>query len=88
MNENDISLLIKEAKPLYFARKRQKKQLGMMSVMFACMLFVSPFFMQSTNTGYVYDFDGMAEEINLTQNGSIIEDMGLPVDEYGLLKVI
>ena len=88
MNENDISLLIKEAKPLYFARKRQKRQLGMMSAMFACLVFVSPFFMQSAPTGYVYDFDGMTEEINLTQNGSIIEDMGLPVDEYGLLKVI
>ena len=88
MNENDISLLIKEAKPLYFARKRQKKQILALSTMFACVLFVSPFFMQSANTGYIYDFDGMTEEINLTQNGSIIEDMGLPVDEYGLLKVI
>ena len=88
MNENDISLLIKEAKPLYFAKKRQKKQIAALSTMFACMLFISPFLLQSTDNSYIYDFDGMDEEINLTQNGSIIEDMGLPTDEYGLLRVI
>lgn len=88
MNENDISLLIKEAKPLYFARKRQKKQIATLSTMFVCMLFVSPFFMNNSDNSYIYDFDGMDEEINLTQNGSIIEDMGLPTDEYGLLRII
>ena len=30
----------------------------------------------------------MEEQIYRTANGSVIEDMGLPVDEYGLLKVI
>jgi len=88
MNENDISQLIKEAKPLYFARKRQKKQIGAISAMFACLLFVSPLFMTNKNNTYMYNFDGLDEEINLTQNGSVIEDMGLPIDEYGLLRVI
>ena len=88
MNDDDISLLIKEAKPLYFSRKRQRRRLVTASAMFACMLFVSPFFMQNAKNSYVYDFDGMEDEINLTQNGSVIEDMGLPTDEYGLLRVI
>ena len=88
MNENDISLLLKEAKPLYFARKRQKKQIWAVSAMFACLLFISPFFILAKNTAYVYNFDGMDDEINLTQNGSVIEDMGLPTDEYGLLRII
>lgn len=88
MNENDISLLIREAKPLYFARKRQKKQITAISTMFACMLFISPFFMHSHDNSYIYDFDGLEEELDLTQNGSVIADMGLPTDEYGLLKVI
>jgi len=37
---------------------------------------------------YLYNYDGLAKEIYLTETGSIIEDIGLPVDEYGFLKVV
>jgi len=87
MNE-DISLLIQEAKPLYFSRKQRRKQMAVFSCMCACMIFVAPFFMKGADNMYIYDFDGMEEDIELTQSGSIIEDMGLPADEYGLLRVI
>ena len=87
MND-DISLLIKEAKPLYFTRKRRRKQIGTLSAMFACMLFVSPFFVKNSDNQYLYNFDGYDEEINSVQTGSIIEDMGLPTDEYGLFRII
>ena len=86
MNEDDISLLIKEAKPMYFARKRRRHQIATVSTMFLMLLLAVPSFMLETNE-FVYDFDGMDEEINLTQSGSVIDEMGLPTDEYGLLRI-
>ena len=85
--QDDISLLIKEAKPLYFARKRRRKQIGSLSIMAICLLLTSPFLMNDGNQAYIYNFDGLDEEINLTQNGTVIADMGFPTDEYGLLKI-
>lgn len=86
MNENDISLLIKEAKPMYFARKRHRRQAAAISTMLVMLLLAVPSFMLEKNE-FIYDFDGMGEEISLTQSGSVIDEMGLPTDEYGLLRI-
>ena len=85
MINDDISLLIKEAKPLYFARKRRNRVIKSTLVMMLCVLGLHIY---NPSSDYIYDYDGLSEQIYLTENGSIIEDMGLPVDEYGLLKVV
>ena len=82
---DDISDLLKEAKPLYFKRKRIRnimKSAGTMSVI--VLMFFS--FLQNPDT-YIYDFDNMSDTINTVQNGSIIEEIGLPIDEYGFLRI-
>lgn len=85
--ENDISDIIKEAKQLYFARKRRRKQMSAMGIMFAVAALVVLPFLNAENQPYIYNFNQMDEDINLTQTGSVIEDMGFPTDEYGLLRI-
>ena len=81
----DISKLIQEARPLYFARKRRRKiTTAIAGGVISCVLLVGVFMPQSAQPLL---FDSWTEELYLTENGSIIEDMGLPVDEYGLLMV-
>ena len=82
---DDISDLLKEAKPLYFRRKRIRnltKAAGVLSVI--ALLGLSSFHRAEN---YVYDFDNMSTAISLLQNGSAIEDLGLPTDEYGFLRI-
>ena len=82
---DDISELLKEAKPLYFKRKRIRnitKTAGIFSVV--AFLFVNSLQKPAT---YIYDFDDMSDAINTVQNGSVIEEIGLPVDEYGFLRI-
>lgn len=85
MIDADISKLIKEAKPLYFARKRRHRVIKSALGIVICAIGLH---MYTPSVNYSYDYDGLSEGIYLTENGSIIEDMGLPVDEYGLLKVV
>ena len=79
---NDISDLIKEAKPLYFKRKRRNNLIKGSSVFVAIGLLMFAF-MPQNNTDYSYWNLGENEY----QQASAIEQMGLPVDDYGLLKV-
>ena len=82
---DDISSLLKEAKPLYFRRKRIRnitKAAGVLSV--AAFLLLGSFRHAET---YVYDFDNISAAISMLQNGSAIEDLGLPTDEYGFLRI-
>ena len=82
---DDISDLLKEAKPLYFRRKRIRnltKAAGMLSI----AAFLALETLQRTDT-VVYDFDNMSSTISMLQNGSTIEDLGLPTDEYGFLRI-
>ena len=82
---DDISDLLKEAKPLYFWRKRIRnltKAAGVLSI--AAFLAMGAF--QRADT-YVYDFDNMSSTISMLQDGSTIEDLGLPTDEYGFLRI-
>lgn len=80
-----ISDLLKEAKPLYFRRKRIRnltKAAGVLSI--AAFLALGTF---QRADNYVYDFDNMSSTISMLQNGSAIEDLGLPTDEYGFLRI-
>lgn len=82
--EERISSLIREAKPLYFARKRKRRAMAFGAALAVCVLAVKiPMLWQ--NSAPVYDV--WSEQIYALENGSPIEDMGLPVDEYGLLMV-
>lgn len=77
----NISNLLKEAKPLYFARKRRKNRIKTVLGMLVCVLMLGMFYPK--NQVY-YDVDG---ELYQMATGSVISDMGLPTDEYGLLMV-
>lgn len=80
----EISKIIREAKPLYFARRRKRRAMAFSAALAVCVLIVKiPMLMQTTSPVY----DAWSEQIYLTENGSPIEDLGLPVDEYGLLWV-
>lgn len=79
----DISALIKEAKPLYFARKRRNRIIkGAMGVI-ACFFLINISLLKPQEELY----DSWTQQLYITESGSVIEDMGLPVDEYGLLMV-
>lgn len=82
----DISDLLQEAKPLYFRRKRRRNQLKTLLATVLCVWGLSWFV--ATPSPYVYNLDNLDSQISLTAEGSVIEDMGLPTDEFGLLKVV
>lgn len=82
----DISDLLQEAKPLYFQRKRRCNQLKALLAVVICAWGVNRF--SAAPSPYIYNFDNLDSQISLTADGSVIEDMGLPTDEFGLLKVV
>ena len=70
---------------MYFRRKRIRnltKAAGVLSI--AAFLALGTF---QRADNYVYDFDNMSSTISMLQNGSAIEDLGLPTDEYGFLRI-
>ena len=77
----DISTLLQEAKPLYQKKKRQRKQL---QACFAILFCLGSFSFLRPATDLNFNID---EELYLTETGGAIEDLGLPTDEFGLLKV-
>lgn len=82
---DDISDLLKEAKPLYFRRKRIRNLTKAAGVLSIAVFLALGTFQRADN--YVYDFDNMSSTISMLQNGSAIEDLGLPTDEYGFLRI-
>ena len=82
---DDISDLLKEAKPLYFRRKRIRNLTKAAGVLSIAVFLALGTFQRADN--YVYDFDNMSITISMLQNGSAIEDLGLPTDEYGFLRI-
>ncbi len=82
---DNISALLQEAKPLYFQRKHRRNQLKALLGVVVCSLGLSWFMPDSSP--YIYNLDNLDSQINLLADGSIIEDMGLPTDEFGLLRV-
>lgn len=82
-----LEQLLNEAKPLYFKRKRNRRVTAALCALTPCLVAVFlSFHTQVAQQGPIYDI--WMEEIDWAENGSVIQDMGLPVDEYGLLKVI
>ena len=79
----DISDLIREARPMYMARKRRRKVVKTTLAVMACS-FMLAWFMPHSYQPY-NEYDSWASEIAYIENGSVVADMGLPVDEYGLL---
>ena len=83
---DDISALLKEAKPLYFARKRRNNRIKAFAGVFALVLMFGGLYPRD----YVYteyNFGDLGREIYLTETESVIEELGLPTDEFGLLMV-
>ena len=76
-----ISELLQEAKPLYFKRKKRNEMIKKTALVVMPFLFISlaiiPFAINYSggNTDYY------------TSSTSIVEQMGFPTDDYGLLKV-
>ncbi len=73
-NLDNISELIKEAKPLYFDRKKKRIQTGVILGLFLLVMPIIPI-----NTYIQHE--------NILSQDSILEYQGLPTDEYGLLMV-
>lgn len=78
----NISNLLKEAKPMYLARKRRNNIIKTTLSMLVCVVMLGIYAPRSGTSFY-----DLYENIDKIQSGSVLEDMGLPVDEYGLLMV-
>lgn len=79
---DNISKLLKEAKPLYLERKRQVRQIKSFLAILVC---VGGFSLYNYHSSLDFNID---EELYLAENGGYVEDLGLTTDEFGLLKVI
>ena len=87
----DISNLIKEAKPLYFKRKRRRRMIKNISVGVVSCLMMGVFMMQSltptvTNQDfytYLYDDEVYNQDFYLLTEA----DMLLPMDEYEMMEL-
>lgn len=84
---DDISKLIREAKPLYFERKRRNNRIKASLAMIMFVVLINGFYPR--NEIYVDNFDYylIDDGVEVSENVSIIEEMGLPTDDYGLLMV-
>ena len=80
----DISALIQEAKPLYFTRKKRRNQMKIGATMMLCVgLLLTVFWPGVQNDGsYIWETG-----YNEVETASYVENLGLPVDDYGLLLV-
>lgn len=87
---NDISHLLKEARPLYFKRKRQRKIIKNVTVGGVCfsllvaLMPMNTYKMQSDIYGYLYD-DALYETAFAFELEN--QDSFYPLDEYGLIQV-
>jgi len=87
---DDISILLKEAKPMYFERKRKVEQLKK-----ACLvLFVLFSTSISGLSGYIFKTNQMANTLPVEQVASYYNDIDdemsesmYPLDDYGLITV-
>lgn len=84
---SDISELLKEAKPLYFERKRRRNQIKATLAMLVCVVMMSSLWPQKYESYTLLPDTEFESKVAQIENGSVIEDLGLPVDEYGLLVV-
>ncbi len=86
---DDISKLLQEAKPLYFARKKRRRRITAVFGMLLVATGLSLTGLQTPESENIYWAEAMLtaadSQITVAQQESLIEDMGLPVDEFGLL---
>ena len=81
----DISDLIKEAKPLYHARKRRNNIIKSSLAGVACLFLV---FVNMPNYQVSDDLYNPYVDFGYEVEGeTYVESLGLPVDDYGLLLV-
>lgn len=85
--EDDISKLLKEAKPLYFVRKRRNNRLKAIAAMFVGVAMLGSFYPKNNEQFDSFGYYFMGSEVAVSENTSVIEEMGLPTDDYGLLMV-
>lgn len=92
----DISEIIKEAKPLYFRRKRQKQSALLCLPFLVCFFTLGGISVHDAleiranemNALYIGLYDSAQfDELFSSVNG-VIEEMGLPVDDFGLLAAL
>ncbi|MBQ7659926.1 MAG: hypothetical protein IJS26_04210 [Alphaproteobacteria bacterium] len=82
----NIDDLLRQAKPLYLRRKRNRRLAAGASAVLACSFaFILTFHAPKKIQSPIYDV--YVNEIYQAETGSIIEDFGLPTDEFGLLLV-
>ena len=75
-----ISELLQEARPLYIQRKKRRETAKKCMIIFLPVLFCALAILPFTIN--------INEETNYyTSSTSIVEQMGFPTDDYGLLKV-
>ncbi len=88
---DDISKLLQEAKPLYFARKRRNNQIKAVLCMLVLAVGLNFAVSRPTVTYSEYGTEALLSMleslISSAEEDSVIKDMGLPVDDYGLLVV-
>ena len=83
-NMQDISTLIQEAKPLYLARKKRRRQMKICATLMLCAgLFLTSFW-PHTPQNETFIWQSAYGEV---ETASYVENYGLPVDDYGLLLV-
>ena len=81
----DISDLIKEAKPLYHKRKKQRRIVSSAMVGMVCLFLV---FVNMPSYQLSDDFYNPYLDLGYEENQeTYVENFGLPVDDYGLLLV-
>ncbi len=91
-----FSALLKEAKPLYFARKRRKRQLAVALPLMVCGCIAITCFIgvgsvnkaEELNALYASIYDSGKFDKMFASVDGVIEKMGLPVDEFGLLAAL
>lgn len=85
---DDVSKLLKEAKPLYFTRKRRNNQIKTALCMFVGVLMLGMFYSGNDSKLDAYGYFFIDNNISMSENStSVVEEMGLPTDDYGLLMV-
>jgi len=88
-----FSALLKEAKPLYFARKRRKRCMAVLLPVAVCGCVATTCFIGISSVDKAAEIDALYAAIYdagkfdkmFAAVDSVVAEMGLPVDEFGLL---
>ncbi len=91
VNMSDISTLLQEARPLYFARKKRNNRIKAVVCMLVLAVGLNFAIPQKKIVYSEYGTEPWLSlpesQISSLEQDSVIKDMGLPVDDFGLLMV-